>query len=526
MIPGEHPGIMTGRAFVRYEMPSNRPESAQELSEQELHARIPKAPEQERPGRETAALVRGLRTFSFQERRSVLLLADAAVVLGTYVLTVGLFRLGAGFPLGFAALTVLTYLGAFWMLDLYHQPPFLSPLSESPSDRLVAHLKSGATLFRAALLATLVLATMSFWHREWYPVQPKALAIQALVDTWLLYLVRLAFYRIFNQTLGKKRVMVVGTSAVARDLDALNRQYAHLGYHILGYVDGDPPPRGTAPLNLVGLGAVADLPELVRRYDCDTLFLDRPATSRQAATMEAVASCVTLGTEIVSLCELHERHFGIVPLRAIDDAWFVHELSRTHRGLYVHLKRGMDLAVAACGLLLASPLMALVALAIRLDGPGPVLYSQVRVGERGRPFRIYKFRTMTTDAEASGAVWAQRNDPRITRTGGFLRKTRLDELPQLVNVLRGELSVVGPRPERPEFVSELARTIPFYDRRHMVRPGLTGWAQVRFRYGDSIEATFEKLQYDLYYLKNRSLLLDIEIILRTIWVVVLRKGAR
>ncbi len=191
------------------------------------------------------------------------------------------------------------------------------------------------------------------------------------------------------------------------------------------------------------------------------------------------------------------------------------------------IKRAADIFAAVCGLTLLAPLFPIIALIIHLDSPGPVFFRQVRVGLNDRLFHIIKFRSMRSDAEKStGAVWATEGDPRITRVGSFLRKTRLDEIPQLINVLQGDMSLVGPRPERPEFIGELKKSIPFYGERHSVKPGVTGWAQVCYPYGASVEDALEKLRYDLYYIKNQSLLLEIEIIFRTILIVFTRDGAR
>jgi exopolysaccharide biosynthesis polyprenyl glycosylphosphotransferase len=186
----------------------------------------------------------------------------------------------------------------------------------------------------------------------------------------------------------------------------------------------------------------------------------------------------------------------------------------------------MDLCVALAGLLIAGPIMAVVAVAVKATSPGPVVYRQERVGQHGRVFTVLKFRSMRADAEAqTGAVWASKNDSRVTPIGRFLRRTRLDELPQLFNVLKGDMSFVGPRPERPEFVKQLTERIPFYGQRHIIRPGLTGWAQVRYTYGSSVEDALEKLQYDLFYIKNLSIPLDLFIVFSTIKTVILRRGA-
>ncbi|MBV9671089.1 MAG: TIGR03013 family PEP-CTERM/XrtA system glycosyltransferase [Acidobacteriales bacterium] len=190
-------------------------------------------------------------------------------------------------------------------------------------------------------------------------------------------------------------------------------------------------------------------------------------------------------------------------------------------------RRVVSIVIASLGLVLALPLIPLVALAVRLSSPGPILFKQQRVGLRGETFSVFKFRTMCADAEAkTGAVWATKTDPRITKVGAFLRKTRLDEIPQLWNVLRGDMGFVGPRPERPEFVKWLSEQIPYYNLRHIVRPGLTGWAQVRYQYGATLEETKQKLEYDLYYIKHMSISLDLLIVFETVKTIVLRKGAQ
>ena len=187
----------------------------------------------------------------------------------------------------------------------------------------------------------------------------------------------------------------------------------------------------------------------------------------------------------------------------------------------------VNIVIAGIGVVFVSPLMLLIALAVRLSSAGPILYRQSRVGMNGEPFTLYKFRSMRADAEAdTGAVWASRGDPRITPVGRIIRKIRLDELPQLLNVLRGEMSIVGPRPERPEFVRTLSEQIPYYRQRHCVRPGITGWAQINYKYGDTLEDTITKLEYDLYYIKNMSLSMDLYIIFHTLKTILLTRGAQ
>jgi exopolysaccharide biosynthesis polyprenyl glycosylphosphotransferase len=234
------------------------------------------------------------------------------------------------------------------------------------------------------------------------------------------------------------------------------------------------------------------------------------------------------GLEIIELPTLYERFTGRVPVELVEDQWLLsadgfHLLFREYMQ---RVKRILDFSVSGVLLLFCAPLMALTALAIALESPGRVFYSQDRVGLGGKVFRVYKFRSMRFDAEAGGVQWAQKHDARITRVGRWIRVFRIDELPQLWNIFKGDMSVVGPRPERPEFVHELETAIPYYSARHTVRPGLTGWAQVNFPYGASVEDSLRKLEYDLYYVKNMSIFLDFQILLKTVGVVLLGEGAR
>jgi exopolysaccharide biosynthesis polyprenyl glycosylphosphotransferase len=238
---------------------------------------------------------------------------------------------------------------------------------------------------------------------------------------------------------------------------------------------------------------------------------------------KVLAHAAALGFRVVGLPEFYEHAFGRVPIRGMTDAWFMSLLHLYQRPYSKFAKRGFDLVVAGLGLLLTAPLFPLLAGLIRLGG-GPVFYRQTRLGEHGKPFTILKFRSMRTDAEQWGAVWAEEADPRITKLGRVLRRTRLDELPQLINVIRGDMSIVGPRPERPEFLEMLEDGVPFWTRRHLLRPGITGWAQLRSGYASDSQATEEKLSHDLWYLRHQSLIVDLVICGRTIPALFLGAG--
>jgi sugar transferase (PEP-CTERM system associated) len=233
------------------------------------------------------------------------------------------------------------------------------------------------------------------------------------------------------------------------------------------------------------------------------------------------------GIEVIDAVTFYESMNKKLFIENITPSWFIFSSGFRISTMLRFCKRLLDIGGALIGLVICLPLFPLVALLIKLDSSGPIFFRQVRVGEGDRLFTIFKLRSMRQDAEVgTGAVWASKDDPRITKLGAFLRKSRLDELPQLINVLRGEMSLVGPRPERPEFVKDLKQEIPFYSERHYMKPGVTGWAQVRYPYGASLQDAVEKLRYDLYYIKNYSLLFDVWVILLTIGVVVFRKGAR
>jgi exopolysaccharide biosynthesis polyprenyl glycosylphosphotransferase len=237
-------------------------------------------------------------------------------------------------------------------------------------------------------------------------------------------------------------------------------------------------------------------------------------------------SAIRLVTGVYPSGESVSEQEGRIDLDRLDRDWVTTAAGLSPSASEVVIRRAADVAISLVGAVLTLPLLVMLALIISLDSPGPVLYRQKRVGLGGRVFTLLKFRTMRVDAEASGPTWAAVQDNRVTRVGGFLRRARLDELPQLFNVLRGEMSFVGPRPERPHFVEQLAEVIPFYHDRTLVKPGITGWAQVNFPYGASVEDAREKLRYDLYYVKHRGLLLDLSILAATIKVVLRQQGGR
>ena len=261
------------------------------------------------------------------------------------------------------------------------------------------------------------------------------------------------------------------------------------------------------------------MPRVARQADVSELILAY-GEELSGELFQAIMDCYEQGISIIPMPLLYEQVTGRVPIEHVGQRYWMSMLPIEAVSIfnpYPLIKRAVDLALSIVGLAFFGLLLPLIALAMKLDSPGPIFFRQRRIGKSGRLFWLYKLRSMIPDAERdTGPRWASDDDPRITRVGRLLRKTRLDEVPQLYNVLRGEMSIIGPRPERPEFVEELSQTIPFYRTRHVVKPGITGWAQVRYHYGASEEDALIKLQYDLYYIRHRSIALDVLIILRTV----------
>lgn len=340
---------------------------------------------------------------------------------------------------------------------------------------------------------------------------------------------RAAFYALRHQGLFRRRLLVVGAGRRAWDLawmlrkegSTLNYEIAFVHDPVLGEVDprlADESAGPVVPAAAHGVLGVA------RRFEADQIVV--APDERRGMALEALLECKVAGFPVKQYLSFVEREIRRVDLKRMELSWLLYS-----EGFYFGiidrvLKRSLDLAVSAVLLLLFAPFLLAAMIAIKLDDRGPVLYRQERVTRNGRSFPIYKLRTMRVDAERQGAVWAAQGDDRITRVGALLRRTRIDEMPQLFNVLRGDMSLVGPRPERPAFVRKLAEQIPLYHERHVVKAGLTGWAQINYPYGASTDDARSKLSYDLYYVKNFSVLFDLLIIVQTLRVVLWPGGVR
>ena len=338
----------------------------------------------------------------------------------------------------------------------------------------------------------------------------------------------LAWRLLFNQLTGsqrfEERILFVGTGDSARKVARQILDQHDFAYRVIGFIDDDARRIGERIVNPAIVGTPGDIERLVKEYHVDRIVVGL-SDRRGRLPIEELLRAKMTGVRVEDATTTYERVTGKILLDDLRPSWLVFSEGFRVSRLTRLLKRTIDLGLSVTMGIVAFPIMVLTAIAVWLDSGAPVLYRQERVGENGRAFTLFKFRSMRHDAETGTPVWATAGDDRVTRIGGFIRKTRLDELPQLWNVVRGDMSFVGPRPERPFFVEELAKEIPFYQQRHAVKPGVTGWAQVKYRYGSSVEDAIEKLRYDLYYIKHLSISFDLTIVFDTVKVVLFRKGA-
>ncbi len=338
---------------------------------------------------------------------------------------------------------------------------------------------------------------------------------------------RVIFDTLVDEDVFKRRVLVYGSGQRAASIARLRRRSDRRGFTVVGYAMAEGDEKSEVPSDeIFPIGS--DLLSLCEKHRVDEIVVamdDR----RRRFPMDQLLECRLEGVEILELVSFLERETGKVRLDILNPSWMIFSEGFRQGRIHDTLERLFDILASLVLLTIAAPLMILTALAIKIiEGPrASIFYGQVRVGQYGRPFRLLKFRSMREDAEKDGkAQWAQKNDSRVTSIGAFTRLTRIDELPQILNVLRGEMSFVGPRPERPEFVEQLNERIPYYRERHTIKPGITGWAQLCYPYGSSEQDATEKLQYDLFYVKNHSLLFYLAILVQTVEVIVWRKGAR
>ncbi|HYG81963.1 MAG TPA: TIGR03013 family XrtA/PEP-CTERM system glycosyltransferase [Pyrinomonadaceae bacterium] len=462
-----------------------------------------------------------MKTRRHNARTVLLLLAEACLLFGGLVVAVYL-RFGAGgaeYELierhGYykAALVTFFCLGAFYLYDLYDFARMLD------RRELVLRMVQALGLAWVALALCFYLFPLLMLGRG---VSLIALPLALLVMVaW-----RLAIHWLLGHPQFGERILIVGSGPLAVELARETLERPDAGFRIVGFTDNDPELLGRSLINPRVVGLSSDLEKIVPRENIDRIVVAMGERRGQFPTEQLLHLSLSGNVFIEEGASFYERLTGRVHLDMVRPSWLIFSGRGRQARLNSAARVLMHRLVALVGAIVSLPVVIVTAILIKLDSRGPVLYKQERVGKNGRPFTVMKFRSMRVDAEKDGPVWALKEDDRVTRVGRVIRKIRVDEIPQFWNILKGEMNFVGPRPERPHFVRQLAEEIPYYEQRHLIAPGLTGWAQIKYPYGSSIEDARQKLQYDLYYIKNQSLALDAAILFETIKTILFSRGAR
>lgn len=445
-------------------------------------------------------------------KKAVLLTGDLLLLALIFVFPLMLMPLHAVYELAPGALlSVSCYILIFYVLDLYN----------------INYIHAGAPNAARFMLASALAASAVMLASGFLPASGGAAPLGAFLGPAFMYSWRLLLKQYYCSVRKPRRLAIVGAGSAGTGIyDALNG-YLDNGIRVRGFLDDDPEKLNKKIGDHEVIGASSLLVDMADRGEIDAAVVAITHQGRQELFRTLIETKLR-GIEVYDMPSFYEEMTGKVPVMHLTEGRVAFTpFQGMKRNIYMSGIKGLiDKASSLLGLAASLPLMAVTAAAIRADSKGPVLYRQKRVGMNGGEFELLKFRSMRVDAESCGPRWAQQDDPRVTRVGRFIRKARIDEIPQLWNVLKGDMSLIGPRPERPEFVRLLNEEIPFYHLRHSVRPGITGWAQVNYRYGASKEDALEKLQYDLFYIKNLSAAIDLHILMRTVRVVLFGTGAR
>ena len=446
---------------------------------------------------------KGLTVFSFET-----VLISALMLLAA--------RAHGSLDSALAALWKIGLATAIFELSFYYNDLYDLTIVHSRAELLMRVMRAAGTGAIALAILSVMVPAVSVGHGIF------------VTSLWLLLIAiplwRMAFDGLTRDRRLEQRVLILGTGPIARLVARQIRAQHDFAYHIVGCVT-ESRDADVAELGMPLLGTSADVSLLVLRHQIDRVIVSLSDRRGHLPIQELLRAKLS-GVRIEDAATTYERISGKILTDGLAPSWLIFSDGfQASRGTRV-VKRLIDIVLAAIGLVLAAPLMLLTAMAVWLDSSGPILYRQVRVGENDRLFTLWKFRSMRSDAERGQPIWATNNDSRVTGVGRVIRLTRLDELPQLLNVLRGDMSFVGPRPERPYFVQQLAAEIPFYAERHAVKPGVTGWAQVKYGYGASVEDAMEKLRYDLYYIKHLSIGFDLTIVIDTVKVILCARGAQ
>jgi sugar transferase (PEP-CTERM system associated) len=454
--------------------------------------------------------------------RTLLLIIAEALLIFLAMIAAAYLRLGwldAYFELnekyGYlkAAFVMVFCLTAFYLYDLYD---FV--VMHDRRELVLRLIQALGLAWMALALVMYAVPALMIGRGVTLIALPLALALMVL---W-----RVAVHWLLGHPNVGEKILIVGSGASAIEVarEVLERRDA--GYRVVGFVDNRPELIGRSLLNPRVIGMADELPAIVRREGVNRIVVALAERRGQFPVQQLLDLSLSGDVAIEECAGFYERLTGRVSLDMMRPSWLIFSGRGRQGRLSAGVRTVVHRSVALIGFLLSLPIALVTAILIKLDSRGPVFYSQERVGKNGRTFRVYKFRSMRTDAEKDGPVWASKaGDDRATRVGRLIRKIRVDEIPQFWNILRGEMNFVGPRPERPHFVRQLAEEIPYYEQRHLIPPGLTGWAQIKYPYGASIEDARQKLQYDLFYIKNQSLVLDAVIMFETVKTILFGRGA-
>ncbi|MBA3442152.1 MAG: TIGR03013 family PEP-CTERM/XrtA system glycosyltransferase [Pyrinomonadaceae bacterium] len=457
----------------------------------------------------------------FNVRTLLLVVAEAALLYGS-VVAAAYIRLGIEdarvelflkYGLHKAVIATIFCLSAFYLYDLY--------------DFVVMHNRRELVLrlIQALGFAWVALAGVFYVAPE-LMIGRGVTLISSLLALMLMVCWRISIHWLMGHPSLGERILIIGSGDNAIEIarEALERRDA--GYRIIGFVDNKPELVGQSLFNPRVIGLTTDLEEIVRREKVDRVVVALGEQRGQLPMQQLLDLSLSGDVAIDDCASFFEKLTGRVHLEMMRPSWLIFTPRKRKARISGFVRAVSHRGLALVGAVVSLPIAIITAILIKLDSPGPVLYSQERVGKNDRVFKVLKFRSMRTDAEKNGPVWANSADNRVTRVGRIIRKIRVDEIPQFWNILKGEMSFIGPRPERPHFVAQLADEIPYYEQRHLVAPGLTGWAQIKYPYGSSIEDARQKLQYDLYYIKNQTLLLDAMILFETVKTILFGRGAR
>jgi len=453
-------------------------------------------------------------------KKIILLLGDVVILYVSLAVALAIRYHGFDFSIFEAHFIPFSIIYLAWLIVFYIHDLYELDIAKN-------NVEFSSALIRALIVGGLISVAFFYLAPKFVfgSLTPKTnLFLNIVVFVILFYGWRYLFNFLAGSLKIKINTAIIGYNPQAIELAKELIKNPQLGYKLKLIIKNHEDIDRTELPEIKVLQGFKNLRETLQQEKV-SIAIVAPEVYKSQDIIQNLFDCIRYKIDFVNLSDFYENTTKKIPLTAIDQVWFLKNISQKNKQAYEFFKRLFDFILGLILLIITLPLWLIIAIIIKAESPGRVFYTQTRIGRGGKPSKIIKFRSMIKDAEKNGPQMAQENDTRITKFGGFLRKTRLDELPQLLNIAKGDMSFVGPRAERPEFHQELKTHIPFYQERYLIKPGLSGWAQIKYGYGSSVEDNFEKVQYDLYYIKHRSFVFDLSIILKTINIV-LRGGGR